>query len=433
MTKYLLFLLFVVTLVADWLGLNLSLAPGLSIKNAFLYLIFVGIAIETALKRNRRFELLPVIIPYSLCFFYAVFTLVVILLLINYPGYRPLQSAISLKAEFADNILIFLVVFFGVLVAKDALWLAKAMIWTVFFSSVITVIEASNLFELGLLQVSHDGRVTGPIGEPNQYAAFLALFLPPSLGLVMIERGGKRALALLGFAATVLAFLMTVSRGGIVGVALGAAMGTVFMRRFVSGKSVAIGAVASVVGGLAALSTLYFAGFGDLLVERFVDLSGAGNSWELSSGRTEIWSGALAKMFEQPLSIITGYGWDTYRQAFYFRYAPHNSYLKIFFELGSIGLFLIVFALVSILIIARRGLREAEGDNRIMLMSSIFGFLGLLVAIFFVDLTTPWIFIWAFLGTVMRISVNSGDAMAFGQNERRIPDLQKISGAARTT
>ena len=52
MTRILLFLLFFVLLAADTLDLNLSLAPGLSVKKAFLYLILVGIAVDAALKRN---------------------------------------------------------------------------------------------------------------------------------------------------------------------------------------------------------------------------------------------------------------------------------------------------------------------------------------------------------------------------------------------
>jgi len=404
MTRFLLFMLFFVMLVADMLGLNLSLAPGLSIKNAFLYSIFLGIAIETALKRNRRLELLSVIVPYTLYFLYAAFTVVVVILLVDYTGYRPLQSLISLKAGLADNLLVLLVFYYGVLTPKNAMSLMKMIIWTVLVVNIITVVDALNIVDLGLIQARADGRISGPVGESNQYAALLALFLPPILGLALVERGMLRKLALLGFAASVLALLMTASRGGVVGVFLGALAGAFFLRQFITGKNIVRAFVALLILSPIALGAMYFAGFGDLIYERFIEGSSGGSSWEVSSGRTAIWGGALSKMFDQPLSIITGFGWDAYRQAFVFKYAPHNSYLKIFFELGAIGLLPILLALANILRVARLALRQAESNRAIMLLSFVFGFFGLLIAIFFVDIIKPWILIWAFVGVMMRIA-----------------------------
>ena len=403
--RILLFLLFFLMLAADTLGLDLSLAPGLSVKNAFLYLIVAGIATETALKRNRRMELLSVIVPYALCFFYAVFTVVVIVLLIDYSGYRLLRSIISLKGGMADNLLVLLVFFYGVLTPKDALSLIKMMIWTVIAANVVTLVDVFNVPDLGLIHERLDGRIGGPIGESNQYAAFLALFLPASVALVLIERGARRMLAILGVAATLLALLMTASRGGFVGVFVGAALGAVFLRQFISGKT-----AVSAIGGLTALAIaavgiLYIAGYGDLLYERTIGLSTVGNSFDVSSGRTYIWGTALAKMFEQPVSLITGYGWDTYRQLRVFRFAPHNTYLNLYFELGVIGLLLVLFAFANVLRIARKSIQKAEPESATMLFAFIFGLIGILVAIFFVDIQSPWLFVWAYVGAAMRLSV----------------------------
>ena len=405
MTRFLLFLLFFVMLAADTLGLNLSLAPGLSIKNAFLYLILVGIAIETALKRNRRIELLPVIVPYTLYFFYAVFTVIVIVLLVDYPGYRLLKSVISLKAGVADNLLVLLVFFYGVLTTKDALSLIKMMVWTVIVANLVTVVDGFNLPDLGLIDERLDGRIGGPIGESNQYAAFLALFLPASIALVLIERGLLRMLAMLGVAASLLALLMTASRGGFVGVVGGAVIGAFFLRQFVSGKNVVLAVVATTAIAFVAVGIMYIAGFGDLLHDRIIGDSTGGSSSRISSGRTYIWMTALSKMFDQPTSLITGYGWNTYSQFRVFRYAPHNSYLKIYFELGVFGITMVLLAFANILRVAREGLRNAESDVAIMLFAFITGLIGILVAIFFVDIASPWLFIWAYVGVAMRLSV----------------------------
>lgn len=412
MTRILLFLLFFIMLAADTLGWNLSLAPGLSVKNAFLYLILVGIAFDAALRQNRHIELLPVIVPYALCFFYAAFTIVIIVLFLDYPRYEVITSLISLKSRLAENLLILLVFFFGVLTAKDALWLIKMMIWTVVIANLITVVDAVNLPDLGLIHQREDGRVSGPIGEANQYAAFLALFLPASIALVMLEQGTRRALAVLGAVASSLALLMTVSRGGFLGVLIGAAIGAVFLRQFISRKAAvsAIGAIA--VLACAGVATLYFAGYGDLLYERTVGLTTQGTSSHITSGRTYIWGTTINKMFEQPVSLITGYGWDAYRQFRDFRYAPHNTYLNLYFELGVVGLVLVLLSFVNVLRTARVGFRKADSDAAAMLFAFIFGLLGILVAIFFVDIYSPWLFVWAYVGTAMRLAVMQKESTA---------------------
>lgn len=393
-------------LTADTLGLDLGLAPGLSIKNAFLYLILLGIAIEAALVRNRRLELLSIVIPYAACIFYAIFTWVFVVMIIDYPSYSALRSLITLKGGLADHLLVFLAFFYGVMNSKDAVWLLKMMIWTVIIVNIISVVDTLNVPDLGLIDTARYGRAGGPMGEPNQYAVFLVLFLPAGIALVLTEQRARRKLAMLGVAASVIALVMTGSRGGIVGVVVGAALGIVFLWKFISAK-----VVVSWFGGLfllavAAVGILYMAGWGDLLYERFV-LSTVGGSYHVSSGRTYIWGTALGKMFDQPLTLITGYGWATYSIFPEFRLSTHNTYLKIFFELGVIGLLLVLLAYASILRFARAGLRQAESEARIILFAFIIGLIGVLLAIFFVDLISPALLIWAYTGAAMRLSVLS--------------------------
>lgn len=406
MTRLLLFLIFFVMFAGDNIGLNVGLAPGLSVKNAFLYLILVSIAIESALKRNRSIELMSVILPYSMLFLYAMFTWTFILLLRWYPGYSMISTLIGLKGSLADHVIVLIVFFYGVLNAKDALALIKALIWTVVIANIVTIVDSLNIPDLGLAGELYQGRIVGFIGEPNQYAAFLDLFLPSSLALVLLGRGFVRLLALLAFAASVLALFMTISRGGLVGLFIGSAIGTFYLRQHISGKTI----VAS-MGGMFVLlvlivSILFALGFGDMLYERTIGVSTRGNAFDISSGRTSLWGNALAVMFEQPLSLILGYGWGSYRYFPEFTLAPHNTYLKVFFELGFVGLVLMLTALFNIFRIALDGVRHADASAAPFLFAFCFGFPSFLIAIFFVDLTTPWILIWAYIGTSMRLAVS---------------------------
>jgi O-antigen ligase len=83
--------------------------------------------------------------------------------------------------------------------------------------------------------------------------------------------------------------------------------------------------------------------------------------------------------------------------------------LKIFFELGVIGLLLILLAFANVLRISREALRVAlrkdESETAAILFALIFGLIGIMVAIFFVDIYSPWLFVWAFIGTAMRLTV----------------------------
>lgn len=427
MTRILLFLLFFVLLAADTLGLNLSLMPGVSVKNAFLYVIFLVIAIEAALARNRHFELPSVVIPYALCIFYAILTWLIIVMIIDYPGYKMVGSLIALKGGLADHLIVFLVFFYGTLTAKDSHWLMKMMIWTVIAGNAISVIDALNLPDLGLIHEREDGRIGGPIGESNQYAAFLGLFLPGAIALVVIERGWRRLLAFLGVGASVLALLLTVSRGGILGVVAGAILASLFLRRFVSGKTVTWSFAVVFAFAIVAVSILHFAGYGEVLQHRLIGLSTEGSSHEISSGRTYIWGKALGQMMGSPITLISGFGWDSYRAFAITGFAPHNSYLKIFFELGMLGLLLVLFAFANMLRIARVGLQNASPEHFALLFAFIFGLFAILVAIFFVDLFGPWLFIWAFAGAAMRLSVTQTDAAT-----ARDEELAATAGVSRT-
>ena len=182
MTRVLMAMLFIVMLGAVLFDLDLSLAPGLSVKNAFLYLILVGIIVETALRRNRDFELLSISVPYILAVCYAIFTWVMILVLIDYPRYDAFRSLVSLKSALADHVVVFLVFFYGVLNVRDAQSLMRIMLWVVMFTNLLSVMDGLNMPDLQLIGEREDGRVSGPMGESNQYAAYLALFMPPMLG-----------------------------------------------------------------------------------------------------------------------------------------------------------------------------------------------------------------------------------------------------------
>ena len=93
-----------------------------------------------------------------------------------------------------------------------------------------------------------------------------------------------------------------------------------------------------------------------------------------------------------------------------FLYNTHNTYLKILFNLGAIGVSLYLVVLINILVSCRRMIPTAPPTVRSHLIAFFFGFVAMNISVFFVDLYKPWLYIWAYIGLVMRLGVSSMSA-----------------------
>jgi hypothetical protein len=403
MIAFLLFLLFFVLFTSRALGFDLSLAPGLSVKNAFLYLIFATIAIDTALTRRRKLELLPVLVPFALYMLYAIFSWLVILLILDYPGYSHMMAVMTLKAGPIEHLLVLLIFFYGLTDTKRAIWLLRGMVWLVIVGNVVTAVDALGIVSLGIIPQREDGRVGGTIGSSNEYGAFLAFFLPAIVALYWTETGWKKLIAGIGAVVSSLTFLMALSRGAIVGLVAGSIIGVWYLRARIPPQVLIRSGFAAALLCLLALGGAFVFGYGDLVFERFA-LFGAGG-YDASSGRTMIWGKALNSMLEDPVTFITGFGWYAYQSSIHFGFATHNSYLNLLYNLGIIGVGLFLLAAVNSLRICRASVDRADPEARPFIIAFVFGFLALLCSIFFGELHTSWLYIWALAGISMRLAV----------------------------
>ena len=411
MAPVLLLLLIVSLLVSEMLEWDLGIAPGLSVKNVLIYLGIAMIMIDWALNRNRRLEAMSVILPIVLCMAYAVFSLAFVIMVSDYPGYTVLDASVALKRIQFDRLIIFLVFFYGVLRARDATWLIKGMLWVFILFNIISVMDALKMPDLGLIDEREDGRIGGPVGESNQYALYLALFLPGLIALSLLETGVRRIVVIIGIFVSLFAFLLAASRGGIVAIIGGGLAAAILLRQFLPARAVAGWSGALFLAFALALLAGSLAGYGHLFYDRFIDQSTVTSGYHLSSGRTDIWAKLFAKMFENPVTLITGYGWDTYRVMREFKHAPHNTYFGLYFELGVFGLGLMILAFSSVLRIAKRAVTGMSPETDRIIMAFIFGFSMVLVGMFFVELHTPWIFIWAYAGVSLRLSLCSAESV----------------------
>ena len=103
--------------------------------------------------------------------------------------------------------------------------------------------------------------------------------------------------------------IMCGSRGAFVGLALATVFGSYICRGIISWRRAAILVV--ILGVVAVpLLALVSINFGDILVHRVVEMiqdPGGGDN-----DRTAIWLPIVDKMMANPVTLITGFGWDSY-------------------------------------------------------------------------------------------------------------------------
>ena len=77
------------------------------------------------------------------------------------------------------------------------------------------------------------------------------------------------------------------------------------------------------------------------IADRVFGIGSMGMS-EASSGRTDIWMQAINEMMANPITLITGFGWNVY-STMPTVFAMHNTYLDQWFNLGLLGVGVYVF------------------------------------------------------------------------------------------
>jgi len=386
-------------LATDALNWDLSLLPGLSAKNLIIYFIAVLLALRMVVGRQSVTAMGQLQGAFIVQIAYAIVTWLIAALLIQYPHYDLMASGIKLKAALIDYYIFFLVFLFGVTTAEDSIKVIKGLLLGALLANVITILDAAGIVSLGL-RIREDGRTAGAIGESNQYAAFIVLFLPATVAAAVAAHGFRRLFWFCAALIGAMTLVMTASRGGFVGLAMCCAAGAYLYRHHISYSRVS----GWVFGSLILLVLIVsLSPYGNLLAERMIG-TGSIDASTASSGRSDIWATALAAMFANPISFITGYGWDVY-WSMAFQFSPHNHYLALWFNLGLVGLISGCYLLFSAIGRARRASLRAAPPLRGQLIAFVLGAVGVATAVFFVDLYEPWFYFWMYGGAVMRLAL----------------------------
>jgi O-antigen ligase len=411
--RVLLALLLALIVITDIFDMSMSMGPGLSAKNAALYIIATALVMKMVVQQSFTFELRALQVTFMVLIAYSILSVLVAYFIIQYPRYELFPSFIALKSRLVDHAIFFAVFFYGIRETRNAHAVLKLLLFAVLIANTVAVLNSFGIIEVGDMQLRRDGRMTGVMGESNQDAAFVDLFLPAFAAGMLAYTGVWRLASFLGVLISLAALVMTASRGGYVGLIAAALWGIyTFRKYFPLRKIVGFASVAFVI--VVIVVAVMSIEYGDLLYKRVIGDSSSSDIVTSSSGRAEIWSTALAWMAQNPLSFITGFGWYTY-WSMPFRLSPHNHYLSLWFNVGLVGLIGGTALLVLVIRQAMAALTVVRQQYRPALIAFSIGAVAISVATFFVDLYTPWLWFWAYAGLIMRIAVNAQAAPVWNQ------------------
>jgi putative inorganic carbon (hco3(-)) transporter len=250
------------------------------------------------------------------------------------------------------------------------------------------------------------GRAAGTVGDPNELAAALLVGLAIAVAFAANRHIGAayRALAGCSAALCLAGILISLSRGGLLGVA--AAMVIAIL---VGGRWRA--RVLALAGVLAVLAVGYFAFVASLPAkQRVLDVGAEGGT-----GRLDLWTVGLRMIEAHPLNGI-GSGQFPISSVHYLLRpgliqsgafilstpkVAHNTYLNVTAELGLVGgvLFvgLIAFCIGCALVAIRRVKRAEDECMEILLRGFVVAIGGYLVTLLFLSESTAKLF-WILLG-----------------------------------
>jgi O-antigen ligase len=403
--RYVLALLFILLMAGEVFGWNQSLAPGVSVKNAMIYLAALMLVARSVFGRGVKLEVPRIHIWMGVLVGYAVLTWLTAAFVIHYESYKLVKTGIDLKAQLIDNFVIFAIFLYGIQSVADVKFVIKALLIGLACANGIAIGDIAGLFQIGVTMVGTEGveagRAFGAFGHANETAALVICLLPAYVAIAVSSRGVPRLFWAFAGIISATMMLMTGSRGAFVGIALGGVLGWCMCRRLISFARTMPLLIGLVALGIP-LVLLVNMKFGGILTDRVIEM--LQDPVTRSGDRTSIWMQGISRMMDHPLTLLTGFGWDSY-SIMGFWYATHNYYLLLWFELGVLGVVSYLLIIKGVILTARSAAAIAPAELSAYLVAFVFGILFVSIAMFFSLLFKPWLYIWAYIGMTMRLAV----------------------------
>ncbi len=229
--------------------------------------------------------------------------------------------------------------------------------------------------------------------------------LPPLVDTTLSSRGAWRFFWYACSAASAVVFILTVSRGAYVAAIVGYPIAAYMLRSHIPpGRIMAwlLSGLGAVIF-MAVLAAIINPGAAAAITDRVFDI-GSMNLSDASSGRSDIWAMALKTMMESPVTLVTGFGWNSW-STMPTIFVLHNTYLDQYFNLGMVGLLTYIGIEYLTIVTAKRAAAMSSGPMQWDMIAFVFGMMALSVAVMFQNLFTPRPYLWMYCGLVMRGAV----------------------------
>lgn len=232
---------------------------------------------------------------------------------------------------------------------EDVLFIVRVLLVGLILQSVLMLAQSTGLvgdidsFGIkALAEFAGDSRVSGTLGSPNHAAAYLAMMMVFTMGVMLAEVGkADKLLAGASFAAASLPLIFTLSRGGWISFFVGLATIVIFGGRRVPRKALA--------AGFAALILLAVP-FKGVISERLY-----GDDKGSAASRMPLNDLASAMIADHPLRGVGANNFavamEPYRTHGFsgdFFYTVHNNYLLVWTETGIGGLIVFLWFLIAV-------------------------------------------------------------------------------------
>jgi O-antigen ligase len=299
--------------------------------------------------------------------------------------------------------ILLLIVFSAVQTSRHFRW----VLWAYFAGAVATAVVGIGKTPADAADV---GRLSGGIRDPNELAAALLPAIPIGLFALAIVRDRLARWALtVGLLVILASLFMTGSRGGLIG------LGTMAIAAIILAgplRQQVVFGVLMTTGVAVAYYTLFAP---PAVLWRLTNFTAEGGS-----GRTDLWSVAMAMFRDHPLLGVGAGNFQVLEPSYalssinlsdvqFIVDAPrwvHNTYLHVLVELGIVGFIcfsvVVIGSLISGFKSLRRVARTAERDTEILARGFLIGVIGMLTA--FVFLTAQYEKeLWLLLGLTLAL------------------------------
>jgi len=284
----------------------------------------------------------------------------------------------------------------------------------------VGAIRSYMMGEFAARGVRIEGLVGGMFENPNDLATALDLLLPFAVALVFVGKGLARLLYLVCAVVLAIGVLVTLSRGGFLGLV---AMGGLLLWKLGRGRRLKITLAAALICGVLLATTP--GGYGARLATIFnTDQDPTGSAQE----RRQLME--LAASLAVRHSVV-GVGMGNFHIHSIHEKAAHNAYLEIAAELGVMGLIAYLIVIFAPLRSLRRIERQTAGmrskGEREMYWLSVCiqaAFIAYMVCSFFASIEYVWYLYYTAAYAVALRQIHTAEEMESSLSNNQAPERQ---------